>query len=159
MFGYFKYDPADVVKDFREQVFKKYKTIIPEDDPMFLEVELMAALVENVVQQYQNAVAGINQPLSRLRSQYDKREQEALNRFSERTEELTNSLAKTAEGAFKDAIYLAIDEANKASEARFFLKVQQMFKEQSDRLRRQQAITLGIAAALAVAAGAAACLL
>ena len=159
MYGYFKYDPADVVKSFRESVFKKYKITIPEDDPMFLEVELMAALVESVMQQYQNSIAGINQPLGRIRSQYEKREQEALERFSKRTGELTEALAKTANGAFRDAIRLTLDEVNKAAEARFFDRIQAMFKEQHERIARQQAVTLAIAALLAAAVGAAACLL
>ena len=151
------FDPGQIARQFKEDCFRKYKISIPEDDPLFLEVELMTGLVEKTLQYYQSNSAMINRSLFQAADEYDKREQEKLEAFSKKLAELSDSVGKELASKFHDAMIMALNEASDAARTAFMSQARSMLEDQQRHSSRLFAA--GIAAQIAIVAAVACALI
>ena len=144
------FDPNEIARQFREDCFRKYKISIPEDDPLFLEVELMGALVEKSLQYYTSNIAMINRPLAQAADEYDKREAAKFDEFSRKCQELSGSIGKELASRFHDAMIMAINEASEAARAAAMTQIRGLLESQQRHASRF--LAAGIAAQVAIVA-------
>lgn len=137
------FNPDEIARQFKDDVFRKYKISIPDDDPLFLEVELLASFAEKLSQTFQFNIDSVTPRLGQAADEFNKRQNEQLESFSKRCAELSESMHKELEQRFHDAMLLALNEAYERAQNSSLSKIGEMLQEREKHATRLFAATMG----------------
>ncbi|MDD6318200.1 MAG: hypothetical protein PUA61_05080 [Succinatimonas hippei] len=137
------FNPDEIARQFKYDVFRKYKISIPDDDPLFLEVELLASFAEKLSQTFQFNIDSVTPRLGQAADEFNKRQNEQLESFSKRCAELSESMHKELEQRFHDAMLLALNEAYERAQNSSLSKIGEMLQEREKHATRLFAATMG----------------
>ncbi len=137
------FNPDEIARQFKDDVFRKYKISIPDDDPLFLEVELLASFAEKLSQTFQFNIDSVTPRLGQAADEFNKRQDEQLESFSKRCAELSETMHKELEQRFHDAMLLALNEAYERAQNSSLSKIGEMLQEREKHATRLFAATMG----------------
>lgn len=137
------FNPDEIARQFKDDVFRKYKISIPDDDPLFLEVELLASFAEKLSQTFQFNIDSVTPRLGQAADEFNKRQNEQLESFSKRCAELSESMHKELEQRFHDAMLLALNEAYERAQNSSLSKIGEMLQEREKHATRLFVATMG----------------
>lgn len=117
------FSPEELVEEFKKNIFQRYNISLAADDPLFIEIEMLAMLAENqrnnfnaILQAYETSIIG-------LQKKWDEKETQALNNYEKKTESLINTLKASCHNIFQDAMMEAIVKAQKSVDAKWAEKI------------------------------------
>ena len=137
------FNPDEIAQKFKVDVFRKYKISLPEDDPLFLEIKLMADFAERLTQNCQSTIESVVPHLHQASEEFNKRQDEQFESFSKQCAELSESVRKELETSFHDAMLLALNEASEQARNSSFSKIGEMLQEREKHATRLFAATMG----------------
>ena len=137
------FNPDEIAQKFKDDVFRKYKISLPEDDPLFLEVELMADFAERLTQNCQSTIESVVPHLHQASYEFNKRQDEQLESFSKRCAELSESVRKELETSFHDAMLLALNEASEQARNLSLTRIDEMLEKSQKNATRLFAAAMG----------------
>ena len=109
--SYQVYDPQEFVDQFKNKIFSKYNKTLAEDDPLFIELEMMAMLAENQRNSVNATLQAYGVTISEMSQKWEEKENEALQNYNSNTEALVNKLNKDFSEVFSSAIFESVRKA------------------------------------------------
>lgn len=121
--SYQVYDPQEFVDQFKNKIFSKYNKTLAEDDPLFIELEMMAMLAENQRNSVNATLQAYGVTINEMSEKWDEKEKEALKNYNSNTEALVNKLNKDFSEVFSSAIFESIRKARDEVDSKWAKKI------------------------------------
>ena len=137
-------DPAEVLAQFKKSVFEKHGVNIPEDDPFCLEVELMAALVENLQQQNFQLANTLKTRITEVAQMWVSKEEKVWENYQERCNTLLDNFSKNSRELYHKAMIEAINDAENKRENKEIQALKAHIETQNSKLHSLMKIIIGL---------------